>query len=77
MVAADLPSCAVAGGPRGTGSIRARFDTDGTILHVTLSPPYVGTAVGACIAQRFETITVASFASPSVAFNYVFTTIAP
>ncbi|WP_394839012.1 serine/threonine protein kinase [Pendulispora rubella] len=76
-IAADLPTCAIPGGPRGPGSIRARFDTDGTILHVTLSPPYAGTAVGNCIAQRFQNVTVTPFTSPSVAFNYVFNTIQP
>ncbi|WP_394849505.1 serine/threonine protein kinase [Pendulispora brunnea] len=76
-VAADLPTCAVPGGPRGPGSIRARFDTDGTILHVTLSPPYAGTPVGNCITQRFQNVTITPFASTSVAFNYVFTTIQP
>ena len=76
-IAADLPTCAQPGGPHGPGSIRARFDTDGTVLHVTLSPPYAGTPVGNCIAQRFQNVTVSPFVAPSVAFNYVFTTIQP
>ncbi|WP_394829736.1 serine/threonine protein kinase [Pendulispora albinea] len=74
-VAADFASCAMPGGPHGPGSVRARFNSDGTLLHVTLAPPYAGTPTGTCIVQRFETITVSPFATPSVAFNYVFTTI--
>jgi len=76
-VAASLESCTIAGGPRGPGSIRARFDSDGTVLHVTLGPPYAGTAVGACVAQRFQSVTITPFRSASVALNYMFNSIAP
>ena len=75
-VASDLPSCGLPNGPRGPGSIRARFDPDGTVMHVTLSPPYAGTAVGQCISQRFQAAKISPFVPPSIAFNYVFTSIA-
>ncbi len=68
-------ACAKSATPRGPGSVRLRFNNDGTVHRITMGPPYAQTATGSCVADRFRQVRVTPFDGPPTAFNYSFTTI--
>ena len=49
------------------------FGNDGSVIHLTMGPPFSGTPEGACIADRFRGARVQPFRGTPGAINYNFT----
>jgi predicted Zn finger-like uncharacterized protein len=60
-LAIDVGACKRADGPTGAGHVRVTFQPSGSVSAVDLAPPFSGTTVGACVAQRYRAATVPAF----------------
>lgn len=61
-LAVDVAGCRRDDGPTGRGHVKVTFQPSGSASHVEVDPPFAGTASGACILQRFRSVTVPAFA---------------
>ena len=60
-------SCRSEGGPTGSGHLRLRFATDGTIVDAwTDQPPFAGTDVAICVEEQFIGLRIPPFSGSSV-----------
>jgi DNA-directed RNA polymerase specialized sigma24 family protein len=70
----NVQSCNVDGGPTGPGHVTVTFASDGSASDAIVdSGPFPGTAVGACIAARFRTVSVPAFEGAPVRVGKSFT----
>lgn len=70
--ASSASSCRREGGPSGAGSASVTFSPDGPVSSVTLSAPFAGTAVGACVQGLFRSARVPAFSGSSVTLSKSF-----
>jgi hypothetical protein len=47
--------------PSGVGHVTLTFEPTGSLSSVVIDPPYAGTPMGTCIANKFRTVTVPAF----------------
>jgi eukaryotic-like serine/threonine-protein kinase len=59
-------ACGGGDGPSGAGRAMVTFSPDGPVSNVTVSAPFAGTSVGACIATAFRTARVPAFTGSAV-----------
>jgi hypothetical protein len=63
----DVSTCKTPDAPRGRGHVRLTVQEDGRVTDaIADAPPFAGTPVGACIAQRYAQVKIASFANNPV-----------
>ena len=62
----SVASCKAAAGPTGRGHAKVTFQPSGEPSAAELEAPYAGTAVGACVAQRYLSVRIPSFAGAPV-----------
>jgi hypothetical protein len=63
----NLSSCKKPDGPTGSGHVKVTFANNGTVSAVEVDqPPFAGTAVGGCIAQKFRGAKIPAFSGPPV-----------
>lgn len=67
-----VASCKRDDGPTGPGHVKVTFQPSGSASAVEIDAPYAGTAVGACVAQRFRTVTIPAFAGGPLALGKTF-----
>ncbi|MGO8992200.1 MAG: hypothetical protein ACLQVI_02650 [Polyangiaceae bacterium] len=68
-----VSECRSPDGPTGSGHLKITFDPSGTVLLAVIDqPPFMGTAVGECIADKFRGVRVPPFAGPAVAVGKSF-----
>ena len=68
-----LVICKRAGGPSGRGSAAVTFAPAGNVSAVTLTVPFVGTPVGACVTGQFLRVKVPAFTGGPQPMAYTFT----
>jgi hypothetical protein len=67
LATVDLSGCDSAGGPTGSGHVRVTFDPSGIVAATEVDqPPFMGTAVGACIASKYHATRVPVFSGHPV-----------
>ena len=65
--AVNLSSCKKADGPTGSGHVKVTFAPSGVVSAVEVDqPPFSGTAVGGCIAQKYRGAKIPAFNSTPV-----------
>ncbi len=70
---ADIASCRKQpGGAFGPGSIRATFGKTGSVVRITIGPPYADTPLGACIMEHFGAAQMPPFRGNAGSINYAF-----
>jgi hypothetical protein len=70
--ATSAMSCKRDGGPSGTGTAAITFSPEGPVKSVTLSSPFAGTPVGACVQTVFKSAHVPAFSGSAVTLNKSF-----
>jgi eukaryotic-like serine/threonine-protein kinase len=70
--ASSAASCKRDGGPTGSGSASVTFSPEGPVSSVTLSAPFAGTAVGACLQTVFRSAHVPAFSGSAVTLSKSF-----
>jgi serine/threonine protein kinase len=65
-------SCKSADGPSGSGRATITFSPDGPASNVSVSPPFAGTDVGACIASAYRSAQVPAFTGSPVTLPHSF-----
>ncbi len=68
----NVASCKRADGPTGSGHVKVTFQPSGYVSAVDVEGPYSGTAVGACVAQRYRSATVPAFSGGSLSVGKSF-----
>lgn len=64
---AGFDECKKAGGPTGPGHVRILFAPTGKVESSEVDqPPFAGTTVGACVANKFRQIRIPEFAGLAV-----------
>jgi hypothetical protein len=72
--AVNLSSCKKPDGPTGPGHVKVTFQPNGTVSAVEVDqPPFSGTAVGGCIAQKYRGVKIPAFSGAAVTFGKSFT----
>jgi predicted Zn finger-like uncharacterized protein len=72
--AVSLASCKKADGPVGPGHVKVTFQPNGTVSAADVdTPPFSGTAVGGCIAQRYRGVTIPAFTGSPLTVGKGFT----
>ncbi len=64
--AASAGGCKAKTGPTGPGRATVTFSPSGRVSAASVSAPYAGTPVGACIAHRFRALTIPAFTGSPV-----------
>jgi hypothetical protein len=59
-------------GPTGSGRATVTFSPDGPVSNVSVSAPFAGTSVGACVATAYRSAQVPSFTGSSVTLPHSF-----
>ena len=70
--ASSATSCGRGNGPTGSGSANITFSPDGPVSSVSLSAPFAGTAVGACVQNAFRSAHVPAFSGSAVTLSKSF-----
>jgi serine/threonine-protein kinase len=70
--ATGAANCGDSDGPSGSGVARVTFSTSGNVANVYVSPPFSGTAVGACVSRKLVGVVVDPFTGPPHAVNVQF-----
>jgi outer membrane biosynthesis protein TonB len=70
--ATSAASCKREGGPSGTGSASITFSPDGPVSSVSISAPFAGTPVGACVQTIFRSAHVPPFSGSAVTLSKSF-----
>ncbi|HXK21030.1 MAG TPA: hypothetical protein VNG33_24635, partial [Polyangiaceae bacterium] len=65
-------ACKRDGGPSGAGSASVTFSPEGPVSSVSLSAPFAGTPVGACIQTVFKSAHVPAFSGSAVTLSKSF-----
>lgn len=74
VAAVKLSSCKRSEGPTGNGHMKITFETTGTVSSVDIdTPPFAGTAVGSCIAGKYQGVKIPAFAGRPVVTGKGFT----
>ncbi len=68
----NVASCKRADGPTGSGHVKVTFQPSGSVSAVDVEAPYSGTAVGACVAQRYRGVSVPAFSGGSLSVGKSF-----
>lgn len=68
----SVASCKREDGPTGPGHVKVTFQPNGSASAVEVEPPYAGTQVGACVAQRFRSVTIPAFAGGPLTLGKAF-----
>jgi hypothetical protein len=73
--ASSAATCALPGGPTGTGTVKIRFDAlEGRVDAASIEgPPFAGSVVEPCVLERFLRVRVGAFKSPRVTLTQSFT----
>jgi len=69
----NVSSCKRSDDPSGPGHARVTFQPSGTVSAIEMDAPYTGTAVGACVAQRYKSARVPAFAGGALTLGKTFT----
>jgi serine/threonine protein kinase len=64
--------CKSEDGPTGSGRATVTFSPDGPVSNVSVSPPFVGTSVGSCVATAYRSARVPAFTGSSVTLPHSF-----
>jgi predicted Zn finger-like uncharacterized protein len=72
-LAIDVSSCKRPDGPTGPGHVRVTFQPTGSASTVEVDSPFGGTAVGACVAQRYRAAKVPAFTGGALSVGKTFT----
>lgn len=73
MTDTTIATCKQPNGPVGKGTATVTFGPDGAVSQVAVSaPPFGGTAVAQCIAERYRTAKMAPFVGAPVIVEHVF-----
>ena len=57
-----MSECDTSAGPLGLGHVKITFATTGNVSNADVDvPPFAGTAVGACIANKFLRVSIPAF----------------
>jgi eukaryotic-like serine/threonine-protein kinase len=70
--AVNAASCKRDGGPTGNGSVSVTFSPEGPVTSVSVSAPFGGTPVGACVQTVFRNVRVAPFSGSSITLSKSF-----
>jgi hypothetical protein len=70
--ASSLSRCRSDDGPSGSGQATITFQPNGTVSAVSVSSPFKGTPVGACIAATFKRVRLQPFTGSSVTLSRSF-----
>jgi hypothetical protein len=65
-------ACKSADGPSGSGRATITFAPDGPATNVSVSPPFAGTSVGACVATAYRSAQVPPFTGSPVTVPHTF-----
>ena len=65
-------ACKSGDGPSGAGRATITFSPDGPASNVSVSPPFAGTSVGACVATAYRSAKVPPFTGSSVTLPHSF-----
>ena len=65
-------ACKSGEGPSGAGRATITFSPDGPASNVSVSPPFAGTGVGACVATAYRGAQVPPFTGSSVTLPHSF-----
>jgi hypothetical protein len=72
--AVNLSKCAAPGGPFGEGHVKITFAPSGKVSSIEVdSPPFAGTGVGGCIADKFRGARIPTFDGGAVTIGKSFT----
>jgi predicted Zn finger-like uncharacterized protein len=72
-LAVDVAGCKRADGPTGAGHVRVTFQSNGSVSAIDVAPPFSGTTIGACVAQRYRAATVPAFSGGALTVGKSFT----
>jgi serine/threonine protein kinase len=64
--------CKSADGPTGSGRATVTFSPDGPASNVSVSPPFDGTSVGACVSTAYRSAQVPAFTGSAVTVPHTF-----
>jgi len=53
--------------------VKVTFQPNGSVSAVDLDPPYAGTPAGACIAQRYRSVSIPAFSGGALGVGKTFT----
>jgi hypothetical protein len=68
----DVRMCEESDGPHGAGHLRITFAPDGSVVRVVVDAgPFVGTRVGACVADRYRSLRVPRGTGGTVGKSFV------
>jgi hypothetical protein len=71
--AVSILGCEISGEPSGPGHIKITFSPDGTVESAVIDKPAIaGTAVGACIVERFRAVRIPAFGGGTVTVGKAF-----
>lgn len=68
----SVESCKRPDGPTGPGHVRVTFQPSGAVSAVEVDAPYSGTAVGACVAQRYRSVSMPAFSGNAITAGKTF-----
>jgi hypothetical protein len=65
-------ACKSADGPTGSGRATVTFSPEGPASNVSVSDPFAGTSVGACVATAYRSAQVPAFTGSAVTVPHTF-----
>jgi hypothetical protein len=69
----DVRPCKAPGGPTGTGHVKITFAPSGDAISSEVdAPPFAGTDVGRCIAEKYRTLHIAPYTGKNVQVGKTF-----